>query len=275
MAILLADIGGTNARFRWFDKGQFGKLTTYSCDDFKNPMALIDLFINDVPQKLNGIVVAGAGPLQKGKLQWTNRPTWKISKKDLGKKYHVKNVVVINDVQAQGEGLKQLYRCQKASILMNAGTGLGGCFIFNNQVLAGEVGQIKIDQNTKIEDVISASGVVRLYHVLGGKRNIKSARIIDQLRSQKDTQAQQAYQTFYQKWGEFAARLATAFYALGGIYLWGSLVPVNKKDKNAFLKAYQATLPKALHKIPVRFVRFKNLAFKGLARLSDREFSES
>ena len=274
MAILLADIGGTNARFKWQKKGKLTSLLTYRCDDFKTPYELIEKVLSDSSEKLNGIVLAGAGPVQKGTLQWTNRPQWKISRKEIQKKYKLKKVLIVNDILAQGEGLKTLYHCSKTSILMTAGTGLGGCFIVGGQVIAGEVGQMKTEKKLKIEDFVSGPGIVRLYHQFGGDKKINSARVVDELRK-KDKNARLAYQTFYQKWGEVTAYLATALYATDGAYLWGGLIPQNGKDKRVLLHNYQKKLPKSLSKIPLRLVKEKNLSFKGLASLSHREFGQS
>lgn len=275
MAILLADIGGTNARFRWLKNGKLSKLLDYKCDDFSSPWQTIEKHLKDQPQKLNGIVLAGAGPVQKGALTWTNRPKWKISEKELQEKYHINKARLVNDVQAQGEGLKTLYKCTETSILMTAGTGLGGCFIINGQVVAGEIGQVQTENGHKKEEIISGLGIVHLYHVFGGDKKIKSARKIEELRNQKDFLAQKAFKTFYQEWGKLSARLATALYATGGVYLWGGLIPKTDADKKVLLTAYKNTLPKTFQKIPLRLVRDKALSFKGLASLSRREFGRS
>ena len=275
MAVLLADIGGTNARFRWLIKGKFSPFYNYRCDDFKNAYEVIDYFIQQKKYKLNGIVLAGAGPVKAGTLKWTNRPKWNVSEKGLKKKYNLKNALVINDVQAQGEGLKTLCKCKKNTILMTAGTGLGGCFISNGCVIPGEIGQIKMENNQKLEETVSGRGIVNLYHALGGNKKINSARQIDEMRQKKERIATQAYQIFYQKWGQISAQLATAFYAEGGIYLWGGLIPKNEKDKRDFYASYQKNLPINFKKFPVHFIKDKNLAFKGLAALSNREFGQS
>ena len=216
--------------------------------------------------------MAGAGPIIKGQICWTNRPLWKISEKELLKKYHLKRVLILNDVQAQGEGLKTLYKCEKTSILMTAGTGLGSCFIVNGKVISGEIGQVKVNKNEKIEDTVSGTGIVNLYHTLGGNKKIKSARQIDKLRENKDKIAQLTYKTFYQKWGEISADLVTALYAQGGVYLWGGLIPKNEKDKKDLSTAYQKSLPSVFKTIPLRLVKNKMLAFKGLQSLSNHKF---
>ena len=275
MAILLADIGGTNARFRWLSKGKISPLFTCCCDNFKSVYDLISYFVQQNKYKLSGIVLAGAGPVNNGFLRWTNRPKWQVSEKELKKKYSLKKVLVVNDVQAQGEGLKKLYKCDQNSILMTAGTGLGGCFILNGKVISGEVGQIKTESGLKIEKTVSGKGIVYLYHCFGGDKKINSAHQIDDLRQGKDKIAVKTYQTFYQKWGQFSAQLATAFCAKGGVFLWGGLIPKNAKDKKDFYTSYQKNLPPIFKKFSAHFITDKNLAFKGLMALSVREFGQS
>ena len=272
MAILLADIGGTNARFQWFQNGKLIGARNYKCDDFKTVYEVIDKFLKDSPRSLNGIVIAGAGPVKNETLKWTNRPKWQVSAKKLKEKYSLKKALVVNDVQAQGEGLKTLYQCNQTSILMTAGTGLGGCFIVNGSVIPGEVGQIKTEEGLKIEDSVSGPGIIRLYHSFGGDRKINSARKIEELRDQKDKIAQKTFKTFYQEWGKIAARLGTGLYAMGGIYLWGGLIPKTDADKKVLLISYRKNLPKVLQKMPLRLVKDKSLAFKGLASLSRQGF---
>lgn len=272
MAILLTDIGGTKARFCWLKNGKLEKFVEYRCDYFRTLYDVIDEFIKSVPESFDGLVLAGAGPVKKGQLQWTNRLNWKTSEKELAKRYKLKKVLIVNDAQAQGEGLKNLYKCNQTTILLSVGTGLGGCFIVNGKVVSGEVGQIKTESGERVEDAVSGTGIVKLYHTFGGSKKIKSAREIQHLRQEKDKVAQLAYKTFYQKWGEISGRLVTALYAQGGVYLWGGLIPQNQKDKAVLLTAYKKTLPPALKKIPLRLVKDEMLAFKGLRSLSNREF---
>ena len=271
MAVLLTDIGGTKARFCWLKNKKLDKYMEYRCEGFKTLYQVINKFIKDFPEPFDEIILAGAGPVVKGKICWTNCPTWKTSEKELSKKYHLKKVILLNDVQAQGEGLKTLYKCEKTTILMTAGTGLGSCFIINGKVIPGEIGQVRTENSKKIEDTISGPGIVKLYHSFGGNKKIKSATEIDNLRKDKDKIAQLTYKTFYQKWGEVSADLVTALYAQGGIYLWGGLIPKNKADEKVLFTAYKKNLPFVFKKIPLCLVKDKMLAFKGLRFLSNHE----
>ena len=53
MVILLADIGGTNARFRWLKNGKLSKLLDYKCDDFKTLFDVIDKALKDFNTQYN------------------------------------------------------------------------------------------------------------------------------------------------------------------------------------------------------------------------------
>ena len=115
MAILLADIGGSQARFGWLENGKMGSIFHLKCDNFKTVYDAIGSFIKKYPQKLTGIVLAGAGPFKKNSLEWTNRPQWSVSQKELQKKYRIKKVLIVNDVFAQAEGLRSFYKIKKTS----------------------------------------------------------------------------------------------------------------------------------------------------------------
>lgn len=264
MAILLADIGGTHARLAYLKSNRIGGITILNCNDFKNPIELLKKFIQN--QKLSGIVLSVAGPVQKGKVQWTNRPEWQLTEVELKKKFNIKKAFIVNDMVAQAYGLK-LTKNQKA-LLMNVGTGLGTSLILNCQVYPLEFGSVLDEQNHPKEYFLSGGGIVRLYHEFGGYKTIRSAKILDEMRQNKDKIAIKAYQKFYELWGKTAGNLATGL-LLTHVYLWGGLAPKNKKDLQNFLKAfYNKKLPNFNQKISVKIVRVKSLALKGLKNLS-------
>lgn len=266
MTTLLADIGGTNARFSFLTTKGLGKVFCFKCDEFKTPFELIDRVLVLSAKKVNSLMIAVAGPVQNGCVQWTNRAKWKLSESELKKRYHLKKVHLYNDLYAQGVGLKVPVR--KTILLMNVGTGFGSCLIRKGEVIPCEFGLVLDENFEKKEDTLSASGIVRLYHEFGGHKQIKPAKQIDELRK-KDKKAQQAYQTFYSLWGKTAANLATGLILMDGVYLWGGLAPKNKKDLNLFLKAFHhPAYPKFTKKIPCTVVREEFLTLKGLKLLS-------
>ena len=266
MAILLADIGGTHARFSWLKSGKIGKVEKFICDDFKTPFDLIEFVLDKSHEKLTGILFSVAGPVKKGHIQWTNRLDWSLSENDLKKRYHVKQAVLVNDMVAQGYGLK--IKNQNA-LLMNVGTGLGACIILDDSVFPCEFGLTLDNDNQKKEHYLSGKGVVRLYQKISSDKKVNSAKMLDEMRADNKN-ARQAYTEFYKLWGKTAANISVA-HLLDRVYLWGGLVPKNEKDERDFLSAFYNKKYPAFHqKTRVKIVREKNLALKGLALLSKR-----
>ena len=267
MTILLADIGGTHARLAYLKANKIGKVTILNCDDFETPMKLLKTFVDN--QKLSGIVLSVAGPVEKGKIQWSNRSNWKLSETELKKEFNIKNALIVNDMVAQGYGLK-LSKNQKA-LLMNIGTGMGSSLILNGIVYPCEFGLVLSKTNNKGEYLISGQGIVRIYHKLGGNKKINSAKLLDEMRFAGDKKAMEAYKKFYELWGQTAGNIATAL-MVSCVYLWGGLIPKSKKDMQDFLNAFHnEKLPKFNQKISVKIVRESKLALKGLAFLSSHK----
>jgi len=270
MTILLADIGGTHARLAYLNAGKIGCMTVFDCGDFKTPIKLLETFVQK--KRLSGIVLSVAGPTERGRVQWSNRPNWKLSESELKRRFNLKKSLIVNDMVAQGYGLK-LPQNRKA-LLMNVGTGMGSSLILNGIVYPCEFGLVLSKMNYKQEYLISGQGIVRIYHGLDGDKTIRSAKLLDELRYQGDKKAIQSYKNFYELWGATAGNIATGL-MVSHVYLWGGLIPKNKKDMQDFLKAFHnPKLPKFNQKISVKVVREKSLALKGLAYLSKYGFSQ-
>ena len=267
MAILLADIGGTHARLAYLKANKVGHITVLNCDDYEKPFKLLQDFVKG--QKISGVLLSVAGPVEKGKIQWSNRPKWKLSESELKKKFNIKKALIVNDMVAQGYGLK-LPKIQKA-FLMNVGTGMGSSLILDGKVYPCEFGLVLSKMNYKQEYLISGAGIVRIYHELGGDKTIQSAKLLDEMRSQGDKKAIQTYKKFYELWGATAGNIATGL-MVPYVYLWGGLIPKNKKDMQDFLRTFHnPKLPEFNQKIAVKIVQEKSLALKGLANLSENK----
>ena len=269
MITLLADIGGTHARFAWLKSGKLSKILKLDCDDFKTPLDMIDFVLNQQNEKTTAMLLSVAGPVQKAKVKWTNRLGWSLSETELKKKYKLKKVLLLNDMVAQGYGLKN--DKNKKTVLMNVGTGFGACLILNAVVYPGEFG-LTLDENyNRKEHYLSGQGVVRLYHELTSDTKISSAKILDEMRL-KNKNARSAYSKFYKIWGKTAANICVS-HMLDSVYLWGGLVPKNEQDMKDFLSEfYHKKYPNFQQKVRVKIVREKNLAFKGLVHLSTHKF---
>ncbi len=262
--ILLADIGGSHFRYAFIEKGKLGSVIQKECDCFQSPIDLLDMVY--AQKKFSQALLAVAGPVEKGKVCWTNRKTWTLSESALKKRYHLTRVKLYNDMQAQGYALS--LKTDKKSLLMNIGTGCGCCFLNGMEVLPCEFGLVLDENNHKKEEQLSASGIVRLYHQYGGDKKITSAKMIDSLRKKRDKNARQAYEEFYRLWGKTAGNLATGLRINTCVYLWGGLAPKTPADMKLFLKTfYHKKYPNYLHKVSVKIIKSPSLTFKGLMNL--------
>ena len=100
--ILIADIGGTNARFALASVEQpyFVQAQTLQCAEFENVEQAIDTYLNSHQlKKLDGICFAVAGPIVNQNVKFTNNH-WHINSADLKKRYAQKSVHLLNDFES-------------------------------------------------------------------------------------------------------------------------------------------------------------------------------
>lgn len=113
---MVADIGGTNARFAIADFSAIGLdgvphisgFQTYSCADFQNPIDLISHYIveNNV-SGLDAACFAVAGPVASNKAVLTNLG-WSIEGTAIEQKLAIKKAVIANDFQALARSVTAL-----------------------------------------------------------------------------------------------------------------------------------------------------------------------
>lgn len=100
--ILIADIGGTNARFALADDNaqQFSNAQTLEAAEFENLTDAIDTYLgsHDI-QQLQSISLAVAGPIRNDKVSFPNSH-WQVDCRDLRSRYAVKEPKLLNDWEA-------------------------------------------------------------------------------------------------------------------------------------------------------------------------------
>lgn len=114
--ILIADIGGTNARFALAGKGSesldekfgFTLRQTLQCADYQNVEAAVDAYLleNEI-QHLDGICFAAAGPILDGRLKMTNNH-WLLDSGALRNHFGLEHVKLLNDWESISYSLPQL-----------------------------------------------------------------------------------------------------------------------------------------------------------------------
>src|SRR5262245_24718777 len=138
--ILVADIGGTNARFATFaaDGDGLRPLSEHALPS-RSGATFLDLLAAALP-RLPGRVVAAtvgiAGPVREGHCRATNLP-WAVSAAEIARALRLRDVGLLNDLEAGVYGLEALGpedlvtlapgRAEVAgpTVLLAIGTGLG------------------------------------------------------------------------------------------------------------------------------------------------------
>lgn len=147
LKFLAGDIGGTKTLFALY--GLKGKKLVeerrqkYDSHAYPTFDEIIEDFLKEEPKSPEAACFGIAGPIENGICKTTNLP-WVIDSKKLSKKFNIPQVHLINDLQANGYGIKtltskDLYTLNEGEEvkdanqgLISAGTGLGESPIFFN-----------------------------------------------------------------------------------------------------------------------------------------------
>ena len=107
---LIADIGGTNARFAQSTHHApfFTSAQTLQCADFDKFEEAVDAYLRAHEIKeLSGICFAVAGPIDGGRVEFTNNH-WKIDCAKLSEQYQLDKIKLLNDFEAIAYSLVRL-----------------------------------------------------------------------------------------------------------------------------------------------------------------------
>lgn len=200
---LLADVGGTNARFALSHiEGQISRLRSYRTAEQPTFAHALNSYLQFIGAKqgttpITGACIAAAGPLEKGMVKLTNSP-WCISAQDVCDAIGGGPVRLFNDLEAVAMLLPQLGDADSQTLgapraapsagnllAVNIGTGLGAASaisVRNEEWIfaAGEAGHMTFSATTpneftllphvsSLEDVLSGRGAVWLYKFLASR----------------------------------------------------------------------------------------------------------
>ncbi len=261
--ILLADIGGTNARFAVFAGGKLGKVERYAVADHKDLAAAVTAFIatRDQRHEIRSAFLGVAGPVESGRCEIVNS-RWLIDAQALRTALGFATVRLLNDFEAIAWSLRKLEpgdihpigggHAQPGApmVVLGAGTGLGIAALLpgdRDLVIATEGGHASLPANTDREDAVIALlrrqfGRVSAERTLSGPglQNLyRSIAVLDHVDVPTRTAAEitkaalagtcpvskAALDMFCAMLGTVAGDLALLFRARGGIYLAGGIVP--------------------------------------------------
>jgi glucokinase len=262
---LIADIGGTNARFAIVQGDSIHHEETFACADYPTLTDAVHTYfraIGDASSKLHEAALAIAGPIQGDVVAMTNHP-WRFSVAETRKQLELDRLIVLNDFTALAMAIRHLpqqeleriggsHAAPEAAIsLLGPGTGLGvsGLIPFQGTwiPLQGEGGHVTLPVTTERENdivaylrkqfthvsaerVLSGPGLVNLYHAICAIEDKRPVALTPPDITSfgldgTDPICREVLQMFCAFLGTVAGNLALTLGALGGLYIGGGIVP--------------------------------------------------
>ncbi len=262
--ILLADIGGTYARFCLAGERTMG--TTWSTE-VGSHASVIDalrayLALDRGGEPVGGALLAAAGPIEGGRCKLTNA-AWTLDEEQIASALHLPWARIVNDLEAVAAGLPDIDPAQTRLIgpdravpgaplaIVAPGTGLGvACVVVapsGRCVLTSEGGHASLAGSNNQEDrliailrrrfgrasaerVLSGPGLVNLHQAIAEVEGCDSPRLTPSDVTEKafdgsSPTCRATIDAFCAFLGAVAGDVALTFGARGGIYIGGGIVP--------------------------------------------------
>lgn len=261
---LVADIGGTNARFAIADIDTLiiDHFAAYPSTSFPSLQAAVEPYLATIPHRPALACFAIAAPVSGETLRLTNLP-WTFTRDELQSACGVRHLHVVNDFEALALALPwltphDLHRIgggdpagKGTKVVLGPGTGLGVAGLAQAASgwvgLPGEGGHVSfparnsrelaiVDRvaggggHVSAERLISGPGLAALYRILAGMKGeaaeaLPATGIVRAALAHEDPLAEEALELFVEWLGRFAGDMALAFGARGGVYLGGGIAP--------------------------------------------------
>jgi glucokinase len=261
---LLADIGGTNARFALeTGPGEIGSVQVYPCADYPGVADVIKKYLKDTKiGRVNHAAIAIANPVDGDQVSMTNHD-WTFSIEATRRALGFDTLLVVNDFTALAMALPGLTDAQRVQVgggqrrpnsvigLLGPGTGMGvsGLIPADDRWIAlgsegGHATFAPADEREEIvlhyarkkwshvsfERVAAGPGVEVIYRALAGRDKKRVPASVDTAEVVKraldgEPLAAESVDVFCGILGTFAGNIAVTLGALGGIYIGGGVVP--------------------------------------------------
>lgn len=262
--ILVADIGGTNARFAVANAEtlELTRLGQMLCFDHATIETAIGEFLAKLADKPRCAALAVAAPVWGDHVQLTNSH-WSFRTSELRLALGLDELLVVNDFEAlalalptltlselhQIGGIAPLEQATKVALGPGTGLGVGGLVWYSGRWIpvAGEGGHMSLAAfgehelavvsqfregrgHVSAEQPISGPGLRELYRFLlsaGGPdaSNSDEVDVVGRALGGEDQIAEDALRLFTVWLGRFAGDIALAFGARGGVYIGGGIAP--------------------------------------------------
>ncbi len=262
---LLADIGGTNARFALeTGPGEITQVLVYPCAEYPGVAEVIKKYLKDTKiGRVNHAAIAIANPVDGDQVSMTNHD-WTFSIEATRRALGFDTLLVVNDFTALAMALPGLTDAQRVQVgggarrpnsvigLLGPGTGMGvsGLIPADDRwiALGSEGGHATFAPADEREDIVlqyarkkwshvsfervaAGPGLEVIYRALAGRdkkrvaANVDVPEIVRRALEENEALALESVDCFCGILGTFAGNIAVTLGALGGIYIGGGVVP--------------------------------------------------
>lgn len=259
---LVADIGGTNARFALADLAtlELAHIRHAPCARHVTLEAALDDYAGGLDERPEHAVLAVAAPVSGEEIRLTNSH-WSLQKHELCRSGGFKAVHVVNDFEALALSLPvlepaELYQLggtapleHATKVVLGPGTGLGVSGLVWSEggwtAVPGEGGHISLGaqdaaeldllerlrrggDHLSVEKALSGPGLANLYRAIAEAKGVAVPETVDVVPwalAGEDEIATEALDIFSAWLGRFAGNIALAFGARGGVYIGGGIAP--------------------------------------------------
>ncbi|WP_213774508.1 glucokinase [Bradyrhizobium sp. dw_78] len=260
---LIADIGGTNARFALAQNGRYSRLSTVEDGRYDTLHdAIVDYLAVLPAEERSGLsaAIAIAAPVSGDQITMTNK-TWSFSVEELKRSLNLASLKVVNDFAATAQAIPHLAESERYVVgmptsgtgnigVVGPGTGLGMSSLIPHGadwvLVAGEGGHTTLAASTEeefaivrilrkrwthvsAERVLSGAGLVNLYEALCAIQGIEAlmltpADVTRHALHGSDNNCIKAFDYFCGFLGSVAGDLALTIGAFGGVYIAGGIL---------------------------------------------------
>jgi len=263
-ARLVADIGGTHARFALLDeRGLPERVRVLAVADYVGPVEAVQAYLHEFDSPpLRAAAIALAAPVHADVIRMTNAD-WVFVRADITARLGLAQLLLLNDFAALALSLPHLAAADLRQVgggtvvplapkaVLGPGTGLGvsGVFFARGRWLAltGEGGHCSLAPGDRreaeilalawrefahvsAERLLSGSGLPLLYRLVGevdgwSGESLATPEIVARAVSGDDPRCRAVIDTLCAMLGAMAGNLALTLGAQGGVYVGGGIIP--------------------------------------------------
>ncbi len=261
---LVADIGGTRARFALLDEsGSPGLVRILAVDDFAGPVEAVQAYLADVGgPDLQAAAIALAAPVHAEVVRLTNG-AWTFRRAEIQSRLGLTRLLLLNDFAALALSLPHIEATDLRQVgpgtpvalapkaVLGPGTGLGVSGVLHDRgrwlALTGEGGHCSLAPanqresallarawrefgHVSAERLLSGTGLPLLHRLLAEVDDrrceaLSTAEIVARAVNGEDVQCRAAIDCFCAMLGSIAGNLALTLGAQGGVYIGGGIIP--------------------------------------------------